>query len=256
MKICLLEVGPKGPLKEIRSELIEDFGDDYFYVTHDEEVEGALSFNQGKCWAENRNYLAANVPRNYDYYWFTDYDVKYMVKEGRVKDQIVKDLELMKPSVMVCDCPNRVHDNSGGIRDTGDRYKNIAMSNNHMKIVHKDLLDWFFPMPTLFGGIHDCCHWFNVLETPFLDSVICTFNVKCEGMISEARSQGGNMQAMQNYVSQAFGPELPKRTTHHWFKSVMQHKASISSPQEFTGLDDVQLHHYFDLNHEVFKDKK
>lgn len=251
MKICLLEVGPKGPLKEIRSELIEDFGDDYFFVTHDKEVDGALSFNQGKCWAENRNYLAANVPRNYDYYWFTDYDVSYAVKNGRVKAQIIKDLETMKPAVMVCNDPSKLQNNTGGILDTGEEYKNIAMSNNHMKIVHKDLLDWFFPMPTLFGGIHDCCHWFNVLETPLLESVICTFNVKCQGMISEARSQGGNMQAMHNYLEKSFMSELPRNVTHEKFKSVMQHRASLLTPKSFTGLNDI--HKYLDTDHIIFK---
>ena len=136
--MCLLEVGPKGPLTEIRSELLEDFGDDYFYVTHDEKVDGALSFNRGKCWAENRNYLAANVPRNYDYYWFTDYDVNYTTKKGRIKEQIVKDLESTRPAVMVCNDPSKFQNNTGGIKDTGEEYKNIAMSNNHMKIVHKE----------------------------------------------------------------------------------------------------------------------
>lgn len=250
MKICLLEVGPKGPLKEIRSELIEDFGDDYFYVTHDEHVEGALSFNPGMCWAENRNYLAANVPRNYDYYWFTDYDVAYAVKDGRVKAQIIKDLEVMKPAVMVCNDPSKLQNNTGGIVDTGEEYKNIAMSNNHMKIIHKDLLDWFFPMPTQFGGIHDCCHFFNVLETPFLESVICTFNVKCQGMVSEARSQGGNMQAMHNYVEKAFGHELPKNITHQQFKAIMQQKVGQLTPKKFTSTKSIS--DYFNTNHPMF----
>jgi len=44
----------KGHSKEIRSEIIEDFGDDYFYVTHDEEVDGALSFNKGRCWGREQ----------------------------------------------------------------------------------------------------------------------------------------------------------------------------------------------------------
>tara|TARA_E500000331_G_C17207320_1_gene691984 strand:- start:522 stop:1280 length:759 start_codon:yes stop_codon:yes gene_type:complete len=250
MKVCLLEVGPKGPLTEIRSELLEDFGDDYFYVTHDEKVDGALSFNRGKCWAENRNYLAANVPRNYDYYWFTDYDVNYTTKKGRIKEQIVKDLESTRPAVMVCNDPSKFQNNTGGIKDTGEEYKNIAMSNNHMKIVHKDLLDWFFPMPTMFGGIHDCCHFFNVLETPFLESVICTFNVECKGMISEPRSQGGNMQAMHNYIEQAFGSELPKEATHQEFKSIMQNKSASLTPKNFAGVDNIK--NYFNLNSSIF----
>jgi hypothetical protein len=254
MKICLLEVGPSGPLLNNRENIIQFFKDDYYFVTHDIAHPKAMSFNKGFCWAKNRNYLAKHVPKKYDYYWFTDYDVSYKsMTKLSVYDQVTKDLAKMQPAVMVCHDESKVKNNYGGVRYEGNEYKNIAMSNNQMKIIHADLLDWFFPMPTQFGGVHDCCHYFNVLEIPFLDSVICTFNVKCEGMVSEARSQGGNMQAMHNYIEKAFGPELPKKTTHSFFKYVMQNKVGVMTPQKFTGINDTQIHKFFDANHIIYQ---
>ena len=72
-------------------------------------------------------------------------------------------------------------------------------------------------------------------------------------MVSEARSQGGNMQAMHNYIEKAFGPELPKKTTHSFFKYVMQNKVGVMTPQKFTGINDTQIHKFFYANHIIYQ---
>lgn len=248
MKICLLEVGPSGPLlNNHRENIIESFKDDYYFVTHDNEHPKAMSFNKGFCWAKNRNYLAKHVPKKYDYYWFTDYDVSYKsMTQFSVYDQIIKDLTKMKPAVMVCHDESKAKNNYGGLTYEGNEYQNIAMSNNQMKIIHADLLDWFFPMPFEFGGIWDACHFFNVLEIPFLDSIICTFNVQCHGLISNPKSQGGNMTAMHNILNNTFKEKIPKNISHSELKSLQQQRAKSLKPKQFN-IKNIQLNDYFNV---------
>jgi len=215
MKVCFLEVTPKGPLEgSHRDVLIDKFGKDYYFVNHDEDSDGCFSFNKGFKWAQNRNYLAANIPQDYDYYWFSDYDVNYQSQtELDEYDQIIKDLNEMQPGVMVCYDPTK--NDSAYKPYSGKSFSTISMSNNHMKIVHKSLLDWFFPMPTQFGGIWDACHYFNILETPFKESVVCTYNVFCQGLVSEPRSQG-NHQAMDNLHKELNNCMVPSLRFPSW----------------------------------------
>ena len=51
-------------------------GFDLFFVTYSKYHPDALSFNQGMSWAYNRNSLYQQVPKNYHYYCFVDYDIE------------------------------------------------------------------------------------------------------------------------------------------------------------------------------------
>jgi hypothetical protein len=214
MKICMLETSPKGKLVH-RNENI-----DIFFVTHDEYNPEALSFNKGMSWAKNRNYLFTNRPSNYDYYWFTDYDVKYTSDtELSVVDQIKKDLIDYNPLVLVCDSKSKNYP-----KKNNAKVQSLLFSNNQMKIVHKSVIDLFFPMPTIYGGIWDTCHYFNVIESCFLGKVAVTSNVYCEGVISEARSQG-NMDSMSRIHSDLNICLLKDNNlSHNEFKLLYQQK--------------------------------
>lgn len=253
MKICFLEVSPKGPLSGDHRDHIKDFfKDDYYFVTHDEKSQDKnfkeMNFNKGFVWAKNRNYLAKNVPRNYDYYWFSDYDVKYESKTNlSVCNQILKDLILKKPAVMVCHDESKIKSNNGGVKNnSSEKYKNIMMSNNQMKIIHRSLLDWFFPLPFHTGGKWDACHYFNVLETPFVESVICTYNVECKGLISEKRSAGGNMDKIHDELLPCFNNKTKKINLHKEFKNHYIGVANNSSIKKFD-FDSYNLNNYFNI---------
>lgn len=215
MKICILETSPKGKLNH------RDEDVDTFFVTHDEYNPEALSFNKGMKWAENRNYLFTNRPSDYDYYWFTDYDVKYTSDtELSVVDQIKKDLFDYNPLVLVCDSKSKNYP-----LKKNAKVQSFLFSNNQMKIVHKSVLDSFFPMPTIYGGIWDTCHYFNVIESCFLGKVAVTSNVYCEGMVSEARSQG-NMDSMSKIHSDLNTCLLKNNNlSHNQFKLLYQQKS-------------------------------
>lgn len=101
-------------------------------------------------------------------------------------------------------------------------------------------------MPFEFGGIWDACHYFNVLEIPFLDSVICTFNVQCYGLISNPKSQGGDMSSMHNVLNNTFKIKMPKNISHIEFKSLQQQKARLLKPKQFN-IENIQLNNYFDI---------
>ena len=185
MKLCVLETSPIGPLQYRESFLANKFCDFYF-VTHDEFHPNSVAFNSGKCWAYNRNMLASRFLKQYDYYWFTDYDVDYKsMTDLGIVDQIIMDLKHTNPAVMVC------YDESKDYPlPDKNSYRCSLMTNNQMKIIHSSLIDWFFPMPIYCGGIWDCCHFMNVLEIPFMKNVIINYNVHCRGLISEEKSQG------------------------------------------------------------------
>ena len=203
MRICMLETSPKGPIKLGNIDYRNNFKNhdqcDFYFVTHDEEHTAAVNFRKGKKWASNRNFLAefASNMGDYDYFWFTDYDVEYRSQTHlSVVDQVIKDLEENTPAVMVCFDPKKQN-----IASQKNIYlapnKNIPirsalMTNNQMKIVHKSLINYFFPMPLRFGSIWDTCYYFAMLEIPFMGNVCMNYNVYGSGLISDTKSQGTN----------------------------------------------------------------
>lgn len=257
MKLVMLETSPTGPL-HVHRRFLRHKSLDFRFVTHDEPDLHAIAFRQGENWINNRSFLAASVPRRYDYYWFTDYDVAYWSQTRKgVVAQIIADLEKYHPAVMVCyDKSKRDYG-----EDTGEP-RAFLMSNNQMKIIHHSLLDWFFPHGFYIEGQWENCHLQNVLEFPFRHHIMMTPNVHARGMVSHKSSRPGssaqgrtNMQRMHEWIQSSFRPVMPQRETHK------EYKAECLVLNQSLRLD--QSHHdvvygrdvgeYFDLTHPQFK---
>lgn len=231
MKICMLETSPSGPLRHRREDL------DFFFVTHDKENKNSLSYNPGFKWAENRNFLASNFNNNqYDYYWFTDYDVVYSTNtELNVVDQIKKDLSEYNPLVLVCDSQSKNYPKNGNLK-----VQSFLFSNNQMKIVHKSVLDLFFPMPTKYGCIWDTCHYFNVIESCLLGKVALTSNVFAEGIISDPKSQGNHQSMHKIHSDINLILKKDNNLSHQEFKSKYQSKSLKVDLKK----DDIDIKEY------------
>jgi len=236
--LCILETSPKGPIFAHR-ELVNSSLADFFFVTHDEKVlsEKCLSFEYHCTWAHNRNVLYEMVPKGrtsarrynnqisyiYDYFMFIDYDVKLVsLTNLPIIEQILVDLEKYRPAVLV---------------PTHERERNILpqeagvhlFSNNQLKIVHRSLLHYFFPLPEQFGGFWDCCAFWNILETVFAPYVIRTPNIIASSLVSAKYAHNENpewgnstMQKAYEWIRPAFKNDLPE--TIDELKQTMQCK--------------------------------
>jgi len=257
MKLVMLETTPAGPLPGYR-EFAGHSALDVRFVTYREPHPDAVAFRRGENWISNRNFLAATVPRRYDYYWFTEYDVKYTSRtDAGVVDQIIADLEAYHPAVMVCyDITKHDYERIEGEPRT------FLMSNNQVKIIHHSLLDWFFPQCFQIEGQWENCHLHNVLEYPFRHHVMMTSNVHARGMIREAAASPdtaalgfANMQRMHDWIRPSFTALMPQGETHQEYKAacLAANKATAlrRSPADVVYGDDVA--DYFDLTHKQFK---
>lgn len=262
MKICVLETSPEGPISRgninKRKQFIENDKCDFFFVTHNKEAEGSLSFRSGHKWASNRNFLASHALDldKYDYFWFTDYDVSYTSKTKlNVVDQIIKDLEEYNPAVMVCFDPvkqsSNSHKNIYLVPDTSLPIRSALMTNNQMKIVHKSLIKYFFPMPLRFGSVWDTCMYFNLLEIPFIGHTAMTYNVHGSGLVSEAASQGtqNSLNALFNSMKNIihFGIKNTPAETSTLYQIKSRHTRLIPNQPDVNYFDEGLLSKYFDL---------
>jgi len=255
MKICILETSPNGPIDSgsinKRKEFIESDKCDFFFVTHDTQHKDALEFRKGHRWASNRNYLAKHavqLSKPYDYFWFTDYDVEYTSNTSLpVIDQILEDLKKTMPAVMTCFDPKKQsmasHRNIYLKPDHQVPYRSALMTNNQMKIVHKSLIDYFFPLPLKYHGVWDACLFFNLLEIPFLASTVMTYNVFGSGLISGAESQGTQdsmiklMSEMKNILNFDIGNSPSNVSTAYQVKSRMSRIKANSLDVSFYNKD-------------------
>jgi hypothetical protein len=184
VKLCLLEVSPTGPIA-LHSELFSHPEVDSFYVTHDEKVldEKCLGFYYHDTWASNRNALArliAQRPTKYTHYMFVDYDVDLKSTTAlSVIDQLLLDLENTHAAVLV---PTPEAQSS----PADQSYMSSLFSNNQVKIIHRSLIDYFFPLPDQFGGFWDCASFWNILEIPLRPYVIRTPFVTAKSTVSAA----------------------------------------------------------------------
>ena len=260
MKLVMLETSPTGPL-HVHRRFLRHKSLDYRFVTHHEPHPKAAAFRQGENWISNRNFLAASVPRRYDYYWFTDGDVAYTSQTRKgVVSQIIADLEKYHPAVMVCyDSTKRDYG-----EDTGEP-RAFLMSNNQMKIIHHSLIDWFFPHHFWVEGAGqwENCHLQNVLEAPFRHHIMMTPNVHARGMVSRPASQPGssaqgfaNMQRMHDWIRPSFKEPMPSGATHREYKAACladnRTRKLLPSPPEVRYDLTFDLDCFFDLSHAQF----
>lgn len=172
MKIALLETSPDGPMEGAHDHLRNDSRIDVFDITHDYPIEAAL-FSPQSTWAANRNILWQHVPKDYDYYWFIDYDVR-MCGET---DAIVAALKQYKPAVAF---PAYVRDPKEGI----EHIRSGVFNNNMSVIFANTSASVVFPMPEQFGGFWDAATYVNLLSLAWYPHVIDMADVMGYSMVS------------------------------------------------------------------------
>ena len=255
MKLCVLETSPAGPVDNgdinKRKDFVEDENCDFYFVTHNEEHSDAIEFRKGHRWASNRNYLAeyAFKMEKYDYFWFTDYDVDYTSNTKlSVVEQILQDLEKTHPAILVCFDPHKQNSNNHKNiylpPDSMLPIRSALMTNNQMKIVHKSLMKYFFPMPLRFGSIWDTCLYFNLLEIPFIGHTAMTYNVYGSGLVSEPTSQGN--QSSMNQMFCGMKDVMLFKTTDEPAKTSLLYQMKSRHQRLLKNSKDVD---YYDKEH-------
>lgn len=183
-RYCILQVTPSHPNSE-HEKMFNTKYSDFYFVTHDEPHPNALKFCPNTVWSETRNTLVDLVPKKYDYYGFVDHDYKFTTNNLPVPEQILEDLE-WNPAVLTYYPGKTLH--TPYAHDTEHFNANerscIPFTHAGFKIVHKSLLNWFFPLYTKHRVDIDACHMFNIQEIPFLKNVICSHKIVYDNGIS------------------------------------------------------------------------
>ena len=277
-KFCILQVAPEQPTAEHVNLFSNQKECDFYFVTHDKPNENALKFCPNTTWTDTRNILVKDVPKDYEYYGFVDYDyVIRPLKNLGVKEQILEDLNEFRPAILT------YYPGSGMITPFAENieYRNsrdasiIPFTHAGMKFVHHSLLKWFFPMITKFGGGVESCHLFNILEIPFLRHVVCSHKMVYDNGVSDSEAPHNlsgawndyRMNEMWKWLRPAFKRTnlLDKYASSEadkfhalLIKNVFQHIATSNNvlPVKEHNITDyfnknvIEL--FFDLNHEHF----
>tara|TARA_R110000824_G_scaffold58774_1_gene158539 strand:- start:1193 stop:3142 length:1950 start_codon:yes stop_codon:yes gene_type:complete len=201
-KICVLQITPHTPSPEHIKLFSDKENSDFYFVTHDKAHPDALKFCPNTKWAETRNILAELVPKKYDYYAFVDYD--YVLRPQRELgplEQILEDLEEFNPAVMTY-YPGKGL-NTPYATDTVYRESRDAsclpFAHAGFKIIHRDLMRWFFPLTVRFGGGSEACHLFNILEIPFLKNAVCSHKMIYDNGVTDDDSPHNQDGAWNKY---------------------------------------------------------
>ena len=293
--MCVLQVTPTAPNSKHVDLFAKQDDCDFYFVTHDEPHEDALEFCPNTTWVDTRNTLAEKVPKEYDYYAFVDYDyVFHPQTEKNPLQQMLYDLDKFNPAVLT------YYPGNGLITPFASdqaykqqfEYSIIPFTHCGLKIVHKSLMNWFFPMVTRFGGGVEACHLFNMLEIPFLKNVVCSHQMIYDNGVTDMEAPHNkdgaqsklNMDRMWMWfypyfnkrrilrdaqVHHRFGDNIPPRIEEYssysdslWVKSVFVDifkSRSIPpdiSPPDVNYWDTSRVQKVFDLNHEYFSSKK
>ena len=277
-RLCVLQVAPENPNPN-HVELFKDKEEcDFYFVTHDAPHKEGLKFCPNTRWADTRNILAADVPREYEYYAFVDYD--YILRpQGSLNalEQVLEDLRAFEPAVLTYYPGNNLE--TPYARD--EAYKNsrdyscIPFTHAGLKIVHHSLMKWFFPMTTNFSSDIDSCHMFNIQEIPFLRHVICSHKMLYDNGYSDENADYNKdgaftkykMDEMWKWLRPAFKKtnlidsytlnELEKQDSLCIKNSMVglfkeRMPDPIKSPRNVDYFSADKIKHFFDLTHEHF----
>jgi len=276
-RLCVLQVTPSEPNPD-HVEYFKNKEDcDFYFVTHDDEHQDAMEFCPNTTWVDTRNILAKNVPKEYEYYAFVDYD--YVFRPQRklaVLEQILEDLNDFNPAVLTYYPGNGLitpYAKNTAYYESFD-HSVIPFTHCGLKIVHHSLMNWFFPMVTRFGGGVDACHLFNILEIPFLKNVVCSHKMKYDNGVTDLETphnQNGawskyRMDEMWKWISPAFTKNnLLKININHpsqfndslliknFFVDLFHRKKVTPEKSQVNNFYDVErISKFFDLNHERF----
>ena len=277
-RLCILQVAQSNP-DPTHVEMFSDKEDcDFYFVTHDDPHPEALQFCPNTTWTDTRNILATQVPKQYDYYAFVDYDYVFRpLRDLAPLEQILEDLDDFNPAVLTYYPGNGMTTPFAANTDYRDSRDASVLPFSHcgMKVVHHSLIQWFFPMVTRFGGGVEACHLFNILEIPFLKHVVCSHKMVYDnGFTDEEAPHNQNgaknkytMDSMWGWIRPAFkkiavvdmyalknqaktDSLLPKNA----FINIMLTKGIEplrSTPRE-SYFDRELLEKFFDLSHERF----
>ena len=221
-RLCVLQVTPEKPTKEHVELFSEREDSDFFFVTHDAPHKDGLKFCPQTSWTDTRNILMDMVPKEYDYYAFVDYDYKLNSKTDKNPlEQIIEDLNEFNPAVLTYYPGEGLHTPFASDVEYFEKYSHSTIPFTHcgLKIVHKSLIDWFFPMVTKFGGGMEACHLFNILEIPFLSHVVCSHNMTFDNGVTDLESPHNkdpgksklNMDKMWAWIYPFFNKRKPLR---------------------------------------------
>lgn len=277
-RLCILQVTPAEPNSE-HVKLFQDKKEcDFYFVTHDKEHPNAIKFCPNTTWVDTRNILAKNVPKEYEYYAFVDYDYIFRPqKQLGALEQILQDLNEYNPAVLTYYPGNGLITPYASNTEYFEKFEHSVMPFSHcgLKIVHHSLMDWFFPMITSFGGGVEACHLFNILEIPFLKHVVCGHNMKYDNGVTDFETPHNvdgawsdyRMNEMWKWLRPAFKKTslIDKYATHdsQKYNSLLIKKAfqliSIQSeilPVKKDPIDNYfdreVVERFFDLDHECF----
>ena len=280
-KLCILQVTPSEPTKEHVDLFADQEQCDFYFVTHDNPHNEALQFCPNTTWTDTRNILTSEVPKNYDYYGFVDYD--YILRplgELEPLQQILHDLDNFNPAILTYYPGKGLHTPFASniqYRDSKE-YSILPFTHAGFKIVHHSLIDWFFPMVTKFGGGVESCHLFNILELPFLKNVVCSHKMVYDNSVSapsaphnsDAVKSGNQMSQMWQWIKPSFKKTKlldfyanneheknhPLLVKHAFIDAVMQKQAKPSRADTNVNYHDIKrISDFFDVSHEWF-DKK
>lgn len=293
-RLCVLQVAPEKPTPEHVNLFSDKENCDFFFVTHDKEHPDAIKFCPNTTWVDTRNVLAEMVPKDYDYYAFVDYD--YVLRpQGSLNalQQIIEDLNEFEPAVLTYYPGNGLITPFAKDKEFYESRECSVIPFTHcgLKIVHKSLMNWFFPMVTKFVGGVEACHLFNILEIPFLKNVVCSHKMIYDNGVTDLETPHNvdpfksktNMDKMwmwiypyynmrrqiRDYqVQMKFGDSIPKFIENyssysdslyvkHFFVEIFKMKNVMPerSPKNIDYYDTKRLEKYFDLSHEHFSKK-
>ena len=278
-RLCVLQVTPSEPNKDHIKYFNSKELCDFYFVTHDNPHDDALQYCPNTKWADTRNILAAEVPKEYDYYAFIDYD--YILRPQRNLDpleQIIEDLDFFEPAVLTYYPGNNLetpYAKDKKYRDSKE-YSCIPFTHAGLKIVHHSLMKWFFPMTTTGNSDIESCHMFNIQEIPFLRHVICSHKMIYDNGYSDLTSEYNRnaaaakrkMDDMWLWIKPAFKQTklinfvaineeqkkdslIIKRALVKMFKE--KQITPERSPKNVNYFDKKLMDKFFDLNHEHFK---
>ena len=277
-KFCILQVAPLAPNPEHVKMFSKQKECDFFFVTHDGPNKNALKYCPNTTWTDTRNILASEVPKNYEYYAFVDYDYNFHpLGNLNTREQIAADLNFFQPAVLT------YYPGKGLITPFADNieYRDsreasvIPFTHCGMKVVHHSLMNWFFPMLTNFGGGVEACHMFNIMEIPFLRHVVCSHKMVYDNGVTDMEAPHNldgawndyRMNEMWKWIRPAFKKtavidQYATQEAHKYhsmlIKAVFQKIAmeqklqpvSQHNIKDYFNRETIEL--FFDLEHEWF----
>jgi len=285
MKTCFLQITPEIP-DPVHVAMCENHNDcDLYFVTHDVENADAIRFCPNTNWAQTRNILVKDVPKKYDYYCFVDYDYQLVSRTHRTFiDQMIFDLERFNYPPIMIPFPGTglaTHLSQNTKYLDSREYSIHMFTHCGMKIIHKSLLDWFFPMVEKFDGGWSAAHYFNLMEIPFYRDLIVSHNILYNHCVfggTSDKNSHRNMSSMWEWFKKSIKLDEFERFDSKFnppfrFRTLMEEKDALKIKKYFIEfyqqskfkprdgvsgnyLDLDYLSKFFDFDHENFSKLK